>query len=825
MRDYVNSAALQEYTTKLVAKLKTLFPGTPTAAATVADMTDHGKTYVYVGSETGYTAGDWYYWDGSAWTSGGPFQATSIITDTTLAVAGEAADAKATGDAIAAAKAAVLNAMAPAYSTSATYAVGDYVNYNGSIYRCTTAITTAESWTAGHWTAVVLGADLASQVSDLKNAINEYNNAIKQEKSMKFTHGGIANSDGQTTSGQIRARSNYFKLVPGAIYEVGADFEFVLYEYNLSGNTANYVGVLTPQYITKYKATAAKTVAMVQRHPNNSNITDLSEVKIYQTDPENEFNEQLATYASAGDITGMIIDNTVINVSGNPTSNQYYKSTDFIEVNPGDLLRISGLWGGTIVNNNYTGLFGYDDNKEFVDVIANLETLYGWKVWGVYYTSEAACVVDKESIVIPTGIKYIRMSSRASNSPNAQNPEIIKVFRSSEINHNLKILENKVLNINEYKHLGMDELYFDFEQGTLDATGEVDSSTRIRQGGYLELINDIILICEPGYKVSYRIYSYDGSTYTDKGANAAGWSDRLETIRNLVTGNYIRIAISKSDGSNIVPDEAVNLHILGFNAGTNEYFNNILFHNVCHRGFNTIAPENTIPAFVFARKVGFRWVETDVQFTSDNVPVILHDRSIDRTSNGTGNIDQLTYAEVREYDFGSWKNPIYAGTKIPSFEEFIDWCKKSGVKPYIELKSDVAYTQAQIDILIDIVKSYGMLDQCTWISFGLFLLGYVHNTDPKARLGYLVRDEITQTDVTNITGLRSNNEVFLIPYNSSHIIDTSTFELAIENDIKVEACIIDNTTLFDSMDKTYTGNITNGYPTTRKMWEAANGEM
>lgn len=172
MRDYVNSTALQEYTTKLVAKLKTLFPGTPTAAATVADMTDHSKTYVYVGSETGYTAGDWYYWDGTAWTSGGPFQATSIITDTTLAVAGEAADAKATGDAIAAAKTAVLNAMAPAYSTSATYAVGDYVNYNGSIYRCTTAITTAESWTSGHWTAVTLGADLEGQVSDLKTQLN-----------------------------------------------------------------------------------------------------------------------------------------------------------------------------------------------------------------------------------------------------------------------------------------------------------------------------------------------------------------------------------------------------------------------------------------------------------------------------------------------------------------------------------------------------------------------------------------------------------------------------------------------------------------------------
>lgn len=178
MRDYVNSTALQEYTTKLVAKLKTLFPGTPTAAATVADMTDHSKTYVYVGTETGYTAGDWYYWDGSAWTSGGPFQATALITDTTLAVAGEAADAKATGDAIAVAKAAVLNAMAPAYSPLETYAVGAYVNQNGAIYRCTTPITTAEAWTAGHWAAVTLGADLGGQVSDLKTQLKSVENAL-----------------------------------------------------------------------------------------------------------------------------------------------------------------------------------------------------------------------------------------------------------------------------------------------------------------------------------------------------------------------------------------------------------------------------------------------------------------------------------------------------------------------------------------------------------------------------------------------------------------------------------------------------------------------
>lgn len=76
--------------------------GSPLVANEAADMTDTDKIYVYTGSETGYTAGDWYYWNGSAWTSGGVYNAVAVQTDTTLTQSGMAADAKATGDAIAA---------------------------------------------------------------------------------------------------------------------------------------------------------------------------------------------------------------------------------------------------------------------------------------------------------------------------------------------------------------------------------------------------------------------------------------------------------------------------------------------------------------------------------------------------------------------------------------------------------------------------------------------------------------------------------------------------------------------------------------------------
>ena len=105
MKDYVNAEKLQEYTTGLVEKLKTILAtksevGTPLVASAAADMTDTDKIYVYVGSESGYTAGNWYYYNGSAWVSGGVYNSTAFETDTTLSVAGAAADAKATGDKI-----------------------------------------------------------------------------------------------------------------------------------------------------------------------------------------------------------------------------------------------------------------------------------------------------------------------------------------------------------------------------------------------------------------------------------------------------------------------------------------------------------------------------------------------------------------------------------------------------------------------------------------------------------------------------------------------------------------------------------------------------
>ena len=187
-----------------------------------------------------------------------------------------------------------------------------------------------------------------------------------------------------------------------------------------------------------------------------------------------------------------------------------------------------------------------------------------------------------------------------------------------------------------------------------------------------------------------------------------------------------------------------------------EYYVN----SVAHRGFSDEAPENTIPAFILAKKKGFNIAETDVSFTADGVAVLLHDATVDRTSNGTGNINSLTLEQVRALDFGSWKSLNYIGTQIPTFEEFILLCKKISLHPYIELKDNGSYTEAQIQSLVDIVRAYGLINKVTWVSYSTTFLQYVHDYEPTARILINV-SPVTGESITIANNLKGANEVVL----------------------------------------------------------------
>ena len=127
---------------------------------------------------------------------------------------------------------------------------------------------------------------------------------------------------------------------------------------------------------------------------------------------------------------------------------------------------------------------------------------------------------------------------------------------------------------------------------------------------------------------------------------------------------------------------------------------------VGHRGTVKFAPENTIPAFQAAIQYGADLLEMDIRETKDGVLIIMHDATVDRTTDGTGKVNEKTLAEIKELDAGSWFDPKFKGTRVPTFEEVLNAINGKAL-PDIDFK---AGTPSK---LIKILKERGLLGRVT----------------------------------------------------------------------------------------------------------------
>jgi len=125
---------------------------------------------------------------------------------------------------------------------------------------------------------------------------------------------------------------------------------------------------------------------------------------------------------------------------------------------------------------------------------------------------------------------------------------------------------------------------------------------------------------------------------------------------------------------------------------------------ISHRGEHLKHPENTIPAFEEAIRVGADFIEVDVQTTLDGKLVLSHDNTVDRCTNGKGKIAEMTFAEVEALDAGIKRGPEFAGTKVPTFDQALDFARgKIGI--YVDVKN------ASAKDLVDHIDGHGMTDR------------------------------------------------------------------------------------------------------------------
>ncbi|RGC65981.1 Glycerophosphoryl diester phosphodiesterase [Micromonospora sp. MW-13] len=156
---------------------------------------------------------------------------------------------------------------------------------------------------------------------------------------------------------------------------------------------------------------------------------------------------------------------------------------------------------------------------------------------------------------------------------------------------------------------------------------------------------------------------------------------------------------------------------------------------VAHRGASAAAPENTLVAQEIARRAGADFVENDVQPSRDGVPFVLHDGTVDRTTDGTGAIRSLTADQLKALDAGSWFAPQYAGARLPTLAEQLTDLRARGGNLLLEIKG--AHTRDEVARIVEVIRAERMAGRVFVQSFEVDALRYTRELAPELPLGLL----------------------------------------------------------------------------------------
>jgi glycerophosphoryl diester phosphodiesterase len=160
-----------------------------------------------------------------------------------------------------------------------------------------------------------------------------------------------------------------------------------------------------------------------------------------------------------------------------------------------------------------------------------------------------------------------------------------------------------------------------------------------------------------------------------------------------------------------------------------------------HRGARRVAPENTLPAFAAALAMGADGVELDVHRTLDGQLMVIHDFSVDKTTNGRGEVARMTAAEIAALDAGSHFSVEFAGTAVPSLQQVLDLLVGRCLIN-IEIKSMDPYGHDASDGVAALVRERNLYDQVIVSSFNPITLIKMRHLDARIPLGMLYDDEM-----------------------------------------------------------------------------------
>jgi glycerophosphoryl diester phosphodiesterase len=158
---------------------------------------------------------------------------------------------------------------------------------------------------------------------------------------------------------------------------------------------------------------------------------------------------------------------------------------------------------------------------------------------------------------------------------------------------------------------------------------------------------------------------------------------------------------------------------------------------VGHRGAMGHCPENTMTSFRRAVELGADWIEFDIHLSSDGAAVVIHDETLERTTNGKGAVGRHTLEQLRHLDAGSWFGPEHAGERIPTLPQVLDWAREAGTFVDVELKSGPVVYPGIEQVLVDALREARMTERAIVISFDHHAVQRVKKADATVATGVL----------------------------------------------------------------------------------------
>jgi glycerophosphoryl diester phosphodiesterase len=155
--------------------------------------------------------------------------------------------------------------------------------------------------------------------------------------------------------------------------------------------------------------------------------------------------------------------------------------------------------------------------------------------------------------------------------------------------------------------------------------------------------------------------------------------------------------------------------------------------HVCgHRGYSLHYPENTLPAFAAAKAWGATTIEIDVVLTAEGEPIVLHDRTLDRTTDGHGFAADFALEQIRSLDAGARFNPRFAGTRIPTLSEVVNWAGREEMGIFLEIK-EAERPDLTVDRAVGLLEAGSITDRAIIIGFDHVVLKRAVERHPRIR--------------------------------------------------------------------------------------------